>query len=186
MFGQSPARVNAQGRDSPEGADLSLVLVLVLLFCLGLSYASLVRPYAMRSHRFHDMTEDISGLSIQFEIDLGKKANPPCREEELQRALRTQIEAEGLGCFTGHFGGNRAVYGVFWREQGDVSQDERQRVIDWISKQPISATVRISELIDFEETDVGKRLDGPSFNIDNLSDQDRILVRKERGEENGA
>ncbi len=70
-----------------------------------------------------------------------------------------------------------------WREHGDVSDDERQEIKDWIGKQPISATVRVTDLINFEDTDVGKRLDGPSFGFNNLSDEDQELVLNEQRRE---
>lgn len=59
--------------------------------------------------------------------------------------------------------------GMVFRESGTITEEERQSVIDWITQQPLNATLIAGYLENFDSSSVVGDFEGEFFRIANIS-----------------
>lgn len=122
----------------------------------------------------HPRNEEVP-LVFRYMIEFDPLANPPGRTSRFESDLRVYAASTGLDCVMGALGGNVRTYGWVGRPDSDVSTMDRMAFLDWIVRQPIKATVSLGEMEN--EGDCTSQLmgetDGPTNQIDNLSETDR-------------
>ncbi len=74
------------------------------------------------------------------------------------------------------------TYGAVWREEGEVSQSDRQAMAVFVRQQPIRATARLGDLEEeTEATDFLRDITEWAFEVDGLSEGDRAEAEEWHG-----
>lgn len=114
-----------------------------------------------------------------YDLEFRPYLNPPRRKEQCEDALRSFFDANGLNHLMSGLGGMSRTRGVVFRKTGDVTALDRDQFAEFLRKQPLLGTARIGEIEeDTEATDYFREITEWQFNVDNLTDADRIEATK--------
>ena len=118
---------------------------------------------------------------FQFRVDFTPRANPKGRHYRFERRMIKEILAGGLDCFMGALGGMWLSYGVVMPKRRRVTLGQRDRIVAWINRQRISATVAIGDLEELDTSDIMREVTERTFKVDNLTIADRRAARAHWG-----
>jgi hypothetical protein len=114
------------------------------------------------------------GLIFLYDVRLVPNANPRKRNDEFSHALARFFQTIGLDYLMSGQGGAGTTRGIAYRKEGDATQQDRERVGEFIRQQPISATARIGDLEqDTESTNYFRPVTEWEIEVDNLTDAER-------------
>jgi hypothetical protein len=114
------------------------------------------------------------GTIFLYDIEFVAYTNPPHRMDQFSEALKEFFRASRLDFLMSGLGGAVRCYGIVYRKKGDVSQQDREDMAEFIRQQPILATARIGELEqETESTNYVRPVTEWVFAVDNLTDADR-------------
>jgi hypothetical protein len=114
------------------------------------------------------------GTIFLYDVEFIPYTNPPHRKDQFSESLKEFFRANHLDFLMSALGGMARTRGIVYRKEGEVSQQDRERVAGFIGQQPIFATARIGELeVETEATDYFREVTEWVFAVDNLTDADR-------------
>jgi hypothetical protein len=115
------------------------------------------------------------GTIFLYDVEFVAYTNPPYRKDQFSEALKEFFRANGLDFLMSALGGMIHTTGIVFRKDGEISQQDRERLAQFISQQPILATVHIGELEQqTESTDYFRPITEWVFSVDNLTQADRL------------
>ena len=117
---------------------------------------------------------------IQFRVRFPSGINPNDRFEEFGAGLRQLIQdMPSLECTWSALGGMAAICGYIFRS--DNSSDsliiDRNRIADWMKQQPVECSCSFGDPEPEETYDLRRDLSELTFDVRNLSDEDRARAK---------
>jgi hypothetical protein len=118
-------------------------------------------------------------ISFLYDIVFVPFKNPPDTKDCFEMALRSYFSSNGLHYGVSALGGMVHTCGVVWRNERDVTLEDRTKLADWIKTQRIQCTARLGDLEEETDgTDYFRDVTEHVFEVDNLTAEERQQAAK--------
>jgi uncharacterized protein YggL (DUF469 family) len=114
-----------------------------------------------------------------YDVEFVPGWNPPRTRDRFAAVLRSYFESQGLDAGMSALGADVRCQGDVRRNDGPVTEEDRQALAEWIRTQPVKCIVRLGQLeTELEDTQYFREITEWVFEVGDLTDEDRAQAAR--------